>query len=366
MTPSTPMSTPTSSPTEPALSVDGRLGTIRLRRPASINAITPGDITAITTLLRRAVADPAVETILISGEGDRGFCAGGDIKRVRERIAGHELDVLADFWASEYRLDHLLATCPKPVVSIAHGLTLGGGMGLASHGSHRIVTDDSRLGMPEVLIGLSPDIGGLWLFANAPGSTGAYAALTAAHLSAGDAIYMNLADHYVPQPAIGEVVERLKHAAPSEVLGGFSDRPPSWVGAHRTAIDAVFGMDSLRDIRNVLTAAADRTTAPAELGEVAHRAASTFAEASPTALAVTHEALKRAAAMPDLAECLRQDLVVTLRCARYPDLAEGIRARVVDKDRNPAWKPPTLDEVTASQVAAFFEPVDPPLQLTGW
>lgn len=343
--------------TAPALTVTGRLATITLRRPAVINAITPADIAIITELLRTAVADPAVQTILLRGEGERGFCAGGDIKVVRDLIHASDLDVLAEFWSTEYVLDHLIATCPKPVVTIAHGLTLGGGMGLASHAAHRVVTETSRLGMPEVLIGLGPDIGGLWLFANAPGHTGAYAALTAAHLDAGDALYLGLADHFVPQAGIDGVVEQLQHRAPSEVLGRFADRPHSWVAEHRIQIDDLFGAGSIRDIAK----RAVRDTSPA-----ADRAAAAFSAASPMALAVTHEALNRASAMADLAECLAQDLVVSQHCARHHDLAEGIRARVVDKDRSPRWQPSTLDEVTDADVARFFEPVGVSLRLCGW
>lgn len=356
----------TISSTEPNLTIAGRLGTITLRRPIAINAVTPEDIAQITILLRRAVAEPYVETILLRGEGDRGFCAGGDIKRVRELIAARNYEVLTDFWSAEYRLDHLIATCPKPVVTIAHGLTLGGGMGLASHASHRVVTDSSRLGMPEVLIGLSPDIGGLWLYANAPGHTGTYAALTGAQLDAGDALYMRLADHYVPSGDLGNVLERLLDESPTTVFAEFSECPPSWVGDHRSAIDTIFGAGSVENIAQ--QAARVATEAPTSAGrrDVAERTSTALAEASPTALAVTLEALNRAKAMASLGECLVQDLTVSQSCSRYPDLAEGIRARVVDKDRTPRWKPATLGDVEDSAVAEFFEPTKPLLQLETW
>lgn len=340
------------STTEPALAVSGRLATIWLRRPAAINAFTPADIAAVTGLLRAAVADPAVETILFRGEGERGFCAGGDIKLVRDLIAAGDLHVLAGFWASEYRLAQLIATCPKPVVSIAHGLTLGGGMGLASHASHRIVTESSRLGMPEVLIGLSPDIGGLWLYANAPGRTGIYAALTAAQLGPGDAIHLGLADAYVRDEDLDDVVARLQRIAPSDALADYTSRPPSWVAEHRDTLDETFGADSIHEI--------------AERVARGGPGSAEFTGASPTALAVTHEGLKRAARMTDLTQCLAQDLVVSQHCARHPDLAEGIRARVVDKDRSPRWQPPTLDAVTDADVAGFFEPAYAPLEFDSW
>ncbi|MGE2836049.1 enoyl-CoA hydratase/isomerase family protein [Mycobacterium sp. SMC-4] len=341
----------------PSLTVAGRLATLTLQKPAAINAIGPEEIDSLTVLLEAAVADPAVATIAIRGEGERGFCAGGDIKRVRTMIVSGDLEGLADFWAAEYRLDHLIATCPKPVVSIAHGLTLGGGMGLASHARHRVVTDSTRMGMPEVLIGLSPDVGGLWLFSRAPGRTGTYAALTAAHLTAGDALYMGLADHYVPDERIEELTERLQHVPAAEALGDFDGRPPSWVADQRTAIDDIFGKSSVAAI----AAAAESADS-----EVADRSRTALNSASPTALSVTFEALRRAADMADLAECLDQDLRVGQHCARHPDLIEGIRARVVDKDRAPRWRPSTLGQVSADAVASFFARIGTPLQVRDW
>jgi enoyl-CoA hydratase len=343
----------------PSLTVAGRLATIKLRKPAAINAIGPEEIDSLTVLLEAAVADPSVATIVIRGEGHRGFCAGGDIKRVRTMIVSGDLDALADFWAEEYRLDHLIATCPKPVVSIAHGLTLGGGMGLASHASHRVVTESTRMGMPEVLIGLSPDIGGLWLYSRAPGKTGVFAALTAAHLSAGDALYMGLADHFVPNDRIEELVERLQRVPVDEALQDFDSRPSSWVANQRRAIDDVFGKPSVAEI-------AAASTAEAADPEVADLARTALTEASPMALNVTFEALRRAADMRTLAECLAQDLRVGQHCARYPDLTEGIRARVVDKDRSPHWTPSTLAEVSPADVATFFTPIGTPLRVRDW
>lgn len=347
----------------PSLTVTGRLATITLRKPAAINAIGPEEIESITALLQDAVADASVATILIRGEGHRGFCAGGDIKRVRTMIVSGELTTLAEFWAAEYRLNHLIDTCPKPVVSIAHGLTLGGGMGLASHASHRVVTDSTRMGMPEVLIGLSPDIGGLWLYSRAPGRTGTFAALTAAHLRAGDALYMGLADHYVPDDRVEEVIQRLHHLPAAAALDGFDGRPTSGVAGHRDAIDRVFGADSVLGILELAQSAKSERT---HVATVADTATASLTTASPMALCVTYQALRRAADMRGLSECLEQDLRVGQHCSRHPDLTEGIRARVVDKDRKPIWCPPTPADVSAADVGRFFEPIGNRLRLIDW
>jgi enoyl-CoA hydratase len=342
---------------EPSLIVEGRLATIALNNPRRLNVIGPEEIEAVASALRTAVADPTVATIVIRGEGDRGFCAGGDIKRVRHMIASGDLDQLAEFWSTEYRLDHLIATCPKPVVSIAHGLTLGGGMGLTAHASHRVVTDSTRMGMPEVLIGLCPDLGGLWLFGRAPGHSGAFAALTAAHLTAGDALYMGLADYLVPDERIGTLVERLHRLPVDDALDGFDDRAPSWVADNRDDIDVVFGAGSVLEIAEMAKSAETK---------VAELALEALETASPTALCVTLEALRKASAMPFLADCLEQDLRVGQHCARHPDLSEGIRARVVDKDRMPKWSPSNPAEVSSADVEGFFQPIGTPLHVDGW
>ncbi len=341
----------------PSLTVEGHLATIALNNPRKLNVIGPEEIAAITSALREAVDDPAVDTIVIRGQGDRGFCAGGDIKRVRQMIASGDSDQLAQFWSAEYRLDHMVSTCPKPIVSIAHGLTLGGGVGLTAHASRRVVTDSTQMGMPEVLIGLSPDVGGLWLYGRAPRHSGTFAALTATHLTGGDALYMGLADYLVPNAEVGTLVERLRRLPVDEALDGYDVSAPSWVEDNQEDIDEVFGARSVVEVLD-LAQSTDTTVAAIAL--------EALQGASPTALCVTLEALGRASAMPQLASCLAQDLVVGQHCARHPDLSEGIRARVVDKDLMPKWSPPSPAQVSKADVAAFFEPIGTPLVVGGW
>jgi enoyl-CoA hydratase len=338
--------------TDPTLHIDGHLATITLRRPKAINALHPNDVQILTPMLQQVVDDARVQTILVRGDGERGLCAGGDIKEVRTMIESGHLDHLEAFWSAEYRMDHLIATCPKPVVTIAHGLTLGAGVGMASHTSHRLVADSTRLGMPEVLIGLSPDVGGLWLYSRAPGHSGTFAALTAAHLSAGDALYMGLADHYVPEHELEVVVDRLRHEPAEDVLEKFDHQPPSWVQQHQRELDFAFGADTLVEI----VQRARDVGLPTDV----------LTTAAPNALHVAREALRRAAGMADLAQCLQQDLMVGLHCAAHPDMAEGIRARVIDKDRNPRWSPARLEEVSDAAVQRFFEPVGTPLEVARW
>ncbi len=350
----------------PTIRVDDQLATITLRRPSALNALRPADIRTMTDLLISAVDNPQVGTIVICGEGTN-FCAGGDIKVVRDMIEDAAFDRLADFWTAEYQLDHLIATCPKPVVTIAQGLTLGGGVGLASHAKHRIVTESSVLGMPEVLIGLAPDVGGLWLYGQAPGRTGVYAALTGAHLTAGDALYMGLADIFVPDADVDRLTARLRTEPAATVLAEYAHRPPSWIEQHRQQLDDLFAADAIHDIyRSVAAAAGPPNSFPALAGEPAQRAMAGMQQGAPTATAVTLRALQNTAHMAALSDCLAQDLIVGNHCARHPDLSEGIRARVVDKDRRPLWNPRSINEVTAATVDTFFEPSGHGLPITPW
>lgn len=311
----------------------------------------------MTAQMDECIEDPRVETIVLRGDGDRAFCAGGDIKFVHDLIQSNRVDELAKFWATEYRLDHLIATCPKPVVTVAHGLTLGGGMGLASHARHRIVTSSAQLGMPEILIGLSPDVGMLWRYGRAPGRSGEFATLCAARLSASDAVYMGLADVVVPEDATDDLDIQLQNTPAAEVLRRLVDAATpvaatSWVATHQEAIDSLFAGD-VRTIHTALVHAMEGRDSSRR--EVAARALPGMEAASPIAIAVAIEALRRARRMADLAECFTQDLTLGLHFAAYPDLVEGIRARVVDKDRSPHWQPQRSTEVTSDDIARFFE-----------
>ena len=337
----------------------GRLGHIRLNRPVKINALTVPMISAVRSALARFAADDSVAAVLIDGAGERGLCAGGDIAAVYHGITGAAASP-RQFWGDEYRMNLEISQYPKPVVALMDGIVFGGGLGISGHASIRVVTETSQVAMPETAIGLSPDVGGLYLLARAPGELGTHAALTGARLGAADAIAAGLADHFVPRERLPMLVERL--ADPvwrcgadggdgageiDEVVAASASSPPpgNWP-TDREWIDACYAGDDAREMLLRLRARRE---------DAASRAAHALAGMSPTAVAVTLRALRNAATMT-LAEVLEQDFLLCTRFMGHPDFAEGIRARIIDKDRAPHWRPASLDGVTTADVDAFFAP----------
>lgn len=334
--------------------VAGRLGHITLNRPAKINALTLDMIGAVQRALDRWAGDGDVDAVLIDGAGERGLCAGGDIAAVYAGIRGGAVPP-GLFWADEYRMNLAIAQYRKPVVAVMDGIVMGGGLGISGHASVRIVTETAQVAMPETAIGLSPDVGGLYLLSRAPGRMGTHAALTGARLGPADAIAAGLADHFVARNRLSTLLSRLREgAAPSAAVRELAEQPPdagSWP-ADRAWIDACYAAERAPDILRCLRSRPDTA---------AQQAARTLAAMSPTAVAVTLQAIRNAASMT-LAQVLDQDLRVSTHFLHHPDFAEGIRARIIDKDRSPRWRPPSLDEVDPATVESFFAPIDgPPL-----
>lgn len=321
----------------------GGLGHVELARPRALNALTHPMVLAMIDALERWAADGTVRAVLLTGAGERGLCAGGDVVALyRQARAGGRGYV--DFWRDEYRLNALVADYPKPYVAVMDGLVLGGGVGISAHGSVRVVTERSRVGMPETGLGFAPDAGGSYLLARAPGLTGTHLALTAATMDGGDAIALGFADHYVPAARLGELLARLgAEAGPGDVVGSLAEpAPPSPLLADRWWIDTCYAAPTVPAILERLDASPEPR---------AREAARTIRANSPTALAVTLEALRRVRGR-SLREALEQELVVSVRLLQEGDLLEGVRAKLVDKDHRPRWDPPDLDAV--GDVGRFF------------
>jgi len=329
----------------------GRLGVVTLNRPRAVNAPTEGMVDLLLRQLTAWVKDDDVAAVLVQGAGERGLCAGGDIVAIYRDIL-HGGTRTADFWQTEYRVNSLIARYPKPYVALMDGLVLGGGVGISAHGNVRVVTERTRMGMPETTIGFAPDVGGTFLLSRAPGETGTHAALTGAHLAAGDALFLGLADHYVPSQSLPRLVAELESETPEAVVARYAGQsPPSALAGQRDWIDACYATDDAGDIVARLRA----WTGPGR--EDATAAADTIEAKSPTSVKVTLASLRRAAKLT-LDEALAQEYRAGLRFLAGPDFREGIRAQVVDKDRNPQWKPATLAEVLPGQVDRFFQPLD--------
>ena len=332
-------------PAEVVITVEDRLGHITLNRPQRLNALTLEMVHAVLGALESWRQDPGVTAVLIDGAGERGLCAGGDIKLLHQGINGNAVDPVV-FWTEEYRMNLMLAEYPKPIVAVMNGITLGGGVGISGHCRVRVVTETSQVGMPETAIGLCPDVGGLHLLARAPGEMGTHAALTGARLGPADAIGAGLADVFVPVDGLPGLVDEWRAGVVPAVPVGAGGPPPGVLLRQRSWIDECYAGDDAEVIADALLSHAD----PA-----ARAAGTTLTAMSPTAVKVTLRALRNAATMT-LAQVLQQDLLVGTRFLTHPDLTEGIRAQVIDKDRRPRWNPARLDQVSAADVDEFFAP----------
>ncbi|WP_030297660.1 enoyl-CoA hydratase/isomerase family protein [Streptomyces katrae] len=330
------------------LATDGRTGLITLNRPRALNALTHPMVLRIDAALRAWEQDPGVDQVLIRGAGERGLCAGGDIRAIHDD-AKAKTSASADFWRDEYRLNARIARYPKPYVALMDGIVMGGGVGVSAHGSVRVVTERSRVAMPETGIGFVPDVGGTYLLGRAPGLLGTHLALTGTAVGAADALLCGLADHFVPAGRLPELTRALSGSPAAEVLPQFSGNPaPGELADRRDWIDRCYAADTVEEIVERLLTEGD----PA-----AKEAAETLLAKSPTSLKVTLAAVRRARALGPLEQVLVQEYRVSCNALRASDLVEGIRAQVVDKDRNPRWSPAALADVSDADVERFFAPL---------
>lgn len=335
------------NPAEPPVRFhrDGHAAHIVLNRPRAINALTHEMVRLITDALEQWRHDDEVRTVVLTGAGDRGLCAGEDIVAMWHdaKAGGTETH---GFWADEYRLNALIADYPKPYVAIMDGIVLGGGIGLSAHAGQRVVTERSSIGMPETGIGFLPDVGGTWLLSRAPGETGTHLGLTAGTIGAGDAIALGFADHYLTSDLLPDLLEALATGEADEVLARTElPAPASPLLAARPWLDEAYaGTDAAAIVRRLRALDTSEAT----------KAADTITAKSPTSVQVTLRALREAATMDGLASALELEYRLAVRLHHSHDFIEGVRAQVVDKDRSPKWQPPTLDDLDPATVDAVF------------
>ena len=344
------MSEPASAPrTDVVARREGTLGHLTLNRPAALNALDTGMVRAVEAELAAWERDPQVVAILLDGAGEKAFCAGGDIRAVWEAArAGRPGDVAA-FFFEEYWLNARIARYPKPIVSVMHGITMGGGIGLGAHASHRLVTERSVLAMPEVKIGFVPDVGGTFLLSRAPGALGLHLALTGGRAGPADAILCGLADRHVPFDRLHELRLGLARCrsvdAVTDCIESLATAPdPGRFAAARGWIDACYAGETVEEILDALNAAPEPE---------ARAAADEISANAPTSLKVALQALRDARRLT-LEDCLEREYRVSCSITRDPDFREGVRAAVVDKDRKPAWAPSTLADVSRGDVMRHF------------
>ena len=332
--------------------IDGSVGRITLNRPKAINSLTHPMVTRIGAALTAWQDDDAVACVIVDGAGERGLCAGGDVVAIYHSAKADGAEA-RQFWHDEYLVNAQIGRYPKPYVAIMDGITMGGGVGISAHGSVRIATDTTKMAMPEVGIGFIPDVGGTYLLARTPGLLGLHAALSGAPFTGADAIAMGFADHFVPHDLLAAFLATAIADGPAAAVAAHAQEPPpSPLLAQRDWIDECYAGDTVSDI---LAALGDRG------GERATKAAELISSRSPVALAVTLEAVRRAGTLTSLEDVLRQEFRTSCASLRSHDLVEGIRAQLIDKDRNPKWSPPSPEAVTTADVEGYFAPADPDL-----
>jgi enoyl-CoA hydratase len=323
---------------------DGRVGRILLNRPRVLNTLTLDMVRTFTRALETFASDPHVHAVVIEGAGDRAFCAGGDIRALRDgQLSGDRTEVEA-FFREEYGLNLLISTYPKPYIAMIDGICMGGGIGVSVHGPYRVATEHAMFAMPETAIGFFPDIGGTFFLPRLPGQLGIYLGLTGLRTTGPDAVHAGFATHFVSRanlPALSTALSEIGVAA----LARFAEPlPPCTIGPHLEAIDKCFSADTIGEIAARLAAEPD---------EWAAAALKALRTVSPTALGFTLEAFRRGADMT-LKQTLDAEFLLTRTTMAYPDFAEGVRAMVVDKDRHPKWQPARIEEIDQDVVAGMF------------
>jgi enoyl-CoA hydratase len=332
----------------------GALGLIRLNRPKALNSLTLDMVRDIEAALDGFEADPEIAAVLLVGEGERGLCAGGDIRAMYE--GGKAGSALPEtFWGEEYRLNARINRFPKPYIAFMDGIVMGGGVGLSVYGSHRIVTERTRFAMPETGIGFFPDIGASWFLTREEGEGCTYIALTGEILGAADVIALGLADSYVPAERLPSLAEALADlparagaAEVSAAIAKFTDAPPaSAIAPVADAIDRLFAFETIGEILQALD---NEGTA------FSQKTAATLHTKSPVSLNVTLRLLRLGRQTKTLEACLEREFAATRAVLASHDFYEGVRAAVIDKDRNPRWNPASLDAVKESDIAPYFPP----------
>lgn len=339
----------------------GEAGIITLNRPKALNALSHNMVRLIHPQLLEWAADARVTRVVLKAAGERAFCAGGDIRAIYDLgRSGRQAEALV-FWREEYLLNHYIGTYPKPYVSLIDGICMGGGFGLSAHGAYRVAGDRYLFAMPEVNIGLFPDVGGTYVLPRLPGARGIYLALTGARIKAADAAAVGLATHIVPSSRLLELEEALSRGGEvASVLAAHAAEPGAApLDTHGALIADAFGRGGLDAI---LARLDDISAEGGEPGDFARKSADAMRAACPTSLAITMEQMRRGTAL-SLAGSLATEYRIVNRVVMEPDFYEGVRAIIIDKDNAPRWNPARLEDVDPARIAEHFAPIPDELPL---
>ena len=340
------------------IAVEGGIALVTLSRPKALNALTLGMIRAFYPRLTAWASDPAVKAVVIEGEGERAFCAGGDVRAIYDSVKTSPSDLHRTFFIEEYRLNRAIHRFPKPYIALIDGVTMGGGLGLSRHGSIRVASERTMAAMPETGIGLFPDIGASWFLNQCPGEVGRYLALTGARLKGADVLHAGFGTHYVESARLAALKAALAtatwDAAPAETAKAVVERFASDPGrpalaSEQGVIDRCFAAESVAAILSRLAA---------EGSQWSKATLTTLASKSPTSLKLTLAQLRHGKAMAIEAALIMEYRMVQ-RCMAGHDFFEGIRALLVDKDQKPVWKPATLEAVSDAEIERYFAPLGP-------
>ena len=330
------------------LRVQGKAGRITLQRPQALNAMTYEMCLAIEKSLNDWKRDPKIELIIIDAQGDRAFCSGGDISDLYEEGSKRNYAYGKKFWDDEYRLNALIAKYPKPYIAFMQGFTMGGGVGISCHGSHRIVCETSKIAMPECSIGLIPDVGGSLLLARAPSNVGYFLGITGMQMQAADAVYAGFADIYIPKNEWSRIITNLEKTGDESILEKHSKKP---------------GRSQLYDNKKFLQDAVKSTNLPKIIqflsqskNELAYLALEKITKNCPIAMTYTLEMLSQLTPKSRIEDALDLEYRFTSRAQEYGSFQEGIRAAIIDKDRKPKWQY-EIDKVPHEIIAEFLKPI---------
>ncbi len=324
---------------------DGRVGRIRLNRPKALNALDLGMIRAITAALREWSDDPSVHAVVIEGEGERAFCAGGDIRAIRQARLEDCNEAVEAFFSEEYALNLLIATYPKPYLALIDGICMGGGIGVSVHGATRVASEHALFAMPETAIGFFPDIGATYVLPRLPGALGTFLALTGTRVQGADAAHAGLATHFVPRAGLAALSGALARGGVAALAVHAAPLPDFSLAPHRAVIDHAFSADSVPEI----IARLDQD------GSVfARETIRTLRTMSPSSL-VWSLRLLRQGAERNLSACLEAELRATRTVTAGHEFIEGVRAMVVDKDRTPKWQPARIEDVDRGAAEAMVD-----------
>ncbi len=305
---------------------DGRVGRILLDRPKALNALNMAMIRGLSDALLAWRDDPRIHAVIVEGAGGRAFCAGGDIKAVRQAALDGDHHAIQQFFGSEYELNALIAAYPKPYIALVDGVCMGGGIGVSVHGAIRVATEAALFAMPETAIALFPDVGATYLLPRLPGRLGLYMGLTGARIAGADAVHAGLATHFVRREKLPALSEAIAADGAGAVAAFAGQLPPFSLAAARPALDRCFGEASVPAIMQAL----------ADEGDWGRATLAMLEAASPSALDWSFDIIS-AGANRTLRQCLAAELDLTARVTRHPDFLEGVRAMIVDKDRKPRW-----------------------------